>query len=105
MGAGYVLVVVGDTVLVIAFSTLRDAPGVLLYTIMFGESPFATPEDILKMKIRYPSATLNTGHVALLKLIFNPNPAERITLEQIKAHPWLHEYFGGDGVGACESGR
>jgi serine/threonine protein kinase len=31
------------------------ALGVLLYTLMYGENPFQTPEDIVDMKIRYPS--------------------------------------------------
>lgn len=72
--------------------------GVLLYTIMFGESPFSTPDDILKLKVRYPSYALQSGYVALLRQIFNPNPTERLTLEQIKQHPWLRSEFGGQGI-------
>ena len=65
------------------------ALGVLLYTILFGQSPFLNADEIIKMKIRYPTNSLKTEYVDLLKRIFNPDPKNRITLDQVKHHPWV----------------
>lgn len=75
--------------------------GVLLYTMLAGQTPFAsgpsdTPDEILKRigKGQYDINSGNWGSVSsaakdLVKQMLDVEPARRITTSQILAHPWL----------------
>lgn len=78
--------------------------GVMLYAMLFRCFPFERPEErnlpkkdaILKLMERIvngdwkvPSgATVSEGCIDLLKGILQPNPAKRMTIEDIIRHPW-----------------
>lgn len=65
------------------------ALGVLLYTLVYTENPFATTENItdteytIKFKLKYESVN------GLISQMFERNPRKRIKLDEIQHHPWL----------------
>jgi len=75
--------------------------GVLLYTMLAGQTPFATgpedtPEEILR-RIGQGQYNFNTGNWEsvsqdakdLVREMLEQDPAKRITTAQILSHPWL----------------
>jgi serine/threonine protein kinase len=73
--------------------------GIVLYALATGKLPFAHKDfsvlcrQIVASHIRYPG-TLNEDLTDLLRRMLCRDPAKRITIEQIKQHPWfpLQEY-------------
>jgi serine/threonine-protein kinase SRK2 len=76
--------------------------GVMLYVMLYGRYPFDTPssgknQDIMAMlqnmvakNIPMPSAVvISTPCRELLLAMLSPKPAERVTLEDVLAHPWF----------------
>ncbi|GMH45774.1 hypothetical protein BSKO_13737 [Bryopsis sp. KO-2023] len=84
--------------------------GVSLYAMLFGSYPFNRPGDvdseqgnmvyyrrILEGKVFFPTAQkrndtttpISEGCVDLLKKMLEPSPSNRITLQEIKSHPWF----------------
>ncbi len=80
------------------------ALGVLLYEMLIGKAPFASPEyindsrlakriiesNILNHKINFPS-TLNADAKDLIKKLLNPNPSLWPTIKDIQNHPFMKE--------------
>jgi [calcium/calmodulin-dependent protein kinase] kinase len=74
--------------------------GVILYCLVDGKLPFAPFSDNKKEQryqiangiLRYPPRIRQDPQlVDLLGKILRKDPAERISVEEIKAHPWLQE--------------
>ena len=75
--------------------------GVLLFTMLAGETPFASgpedsPEDILQRigKGQYDMSSGNWSTVSTLAKdivtkMLDVNPSRRLTTQQILAHPWM----------------
>jgi len=75
--------------------------GVLLFTMLAGETPFASgpedsPEDILQRigKGQYDMSSGNWSTVSnlakdIVTKMLDVNPARRLTTQQILAHPWM----------------
>lgn len=68
--------------------------GVTLYVMVIGNLPFSHPEkqQLLKSIINdepcYPP-TISANLTDLIKQMLKKDPAKRITIEEIKAHPWF----------------
>ena len=82
--------------------------GVVLYILLSGTHPFqlasSSPEEILDsiLKAQYNFDTKNWGGVsepakAVICQLLEPDPARRLTAEQLLAHPWIQ------GEGAAEA--
>ena len=71
--------------------------GVLLSYLLAGVSPFPTIRDAIEGRI-FLSETLGLkppeGAMKLMRRCLDPNPDTRITIEEIKTHPWLESYQG-----------
>ncbi|KAJ3358010.1 hypothetical protein HDU83_000067 [Entophlyctis luteolus] len=70
--------------------------GVLLYTIVFGENPFHSREEIIRGEYRVPYGILESdsnpkGCRHLIKRLLTYNPRERATLEEVVAHEWCSQ--------------
>jgi PAS domain-containing serine/threonine kinase len=69
--------------------------GVLLSYLLAGVSPFPTIRDAIEGRI-FLSETLGLkppeGAMELMRRCLDPNPDTRITIEEIKTHPWLESY-------------
>lgn len=74
--------------------------GVTLYVMLVGEYPFEDPKDaknykktiskILAADYKIPeNVKLSPQCMDLLSRIFEPIPSKRITIEEIKKHPWF----------------
>ena len=69
--------------------------GIVLYSMLVGSLPFEEQElpvlyeQIKKGKFYIPS-NLSLRAIDILKKLLNVNPSERITLQQIKNHPWFN---------------
>ncbi|KAL4421960.1 hypothetical protein ABPG77_007902 [Micractinium sp. CCAP 211/92] len=76
--------------------------GVALYTMLVGGYPFQDPADPRSCRktrilaVQYsipPQLNLSDSCVDLLRRIFVPDPAQRISLAQIRQHPWFQAYL------------
>ncbi|OHT02113.1 CAMK family protein kinase [Tritrichomonas foetus] len=77
--------------------------GIILFYMITGELPFYDLElnelfnSICQLSPIIPShLKISDQLVDLIRMMLNKNPQERITLEQIKIHPWISEYFKDD---------
>lgn len=81
--------------------------GVLLYVICSGYFPFEDDnisgqlEKIVAAEVEYPK-TFSRKLVDLLKLLLNPNPKTRISLENILKNPWFCEKIDPEEMKAIE---
>lgn len=72
--------------------------GIMLYAMVTGEHPWDITNtsmmlrQILKASYYVPEF-LSPEVVDLISRILKPQPAERITIEEIKEHPWVKRYF------------
>jgi len=72
--------------------------GVILYALLCGHLPWCgeTQSEISYNSIRgiYEEPdTLSQGVKDLIRNMLNPSPRERITIEEIRMHPWINEGF------------
>ncbi|XP_070988693.1 PAS domain-containing serine/threonine-protein kinase [Oncorhynchus clarkii lewisi] len=64
--------------------------GVLLYTLLFGENPFCDMEETLQSKLKPPFPVSPDLH-AMLSGMLQPDPQQRMTLEQLLLQPWIRQ--------------
>jgi hypothetical protein len=68
--------------------------GIILYEMLAGATPFAriqkkkVIEHIKRGAIVYPKS-FSCSVLLLLKGVLNPTPSERLSIQQILAHPWM----------------
>uniref|UniRef100_A0A804RDP9 non-specific serine/threonine protein kinase n=1 Tax=Zea mays TaxID=4577 RepID=A0A804RDP9_MAIZE len=65
--------------------------GVILYVMLVGHLPF-DDRNIVVLYQKIPE-WLSPGARNLLRRILEPDPAERIAMAEIKAHPWFQEHY------------
>ena len=63
------------------------ALGILLYTLIYKESPFYSVDEILDHELRVPWV-MSEGSIALVRAMLNRDVAARLTIEQVREHPW-----------------
>ncbi|KAM4605277.1 PAS domain-containing serine/threonine-protein kinase [Polymixia lowei] len=64
--------------------------GVLLYTLLFSENPFCGVEEILEAKLKPPFA-LSPDLCDVLSGLLQPDPYQRMTLDQILLQSWISQ--------------
>uniref|UniRef100_A0A3B4ALR1 non-specific serine/threonine protein kinase n=1 Tax=Periophthalmus magnuspinnatus TaxID=409849 RepID=A0A3B4ALR1_9GOBI len=64
--------------------------GVLLYTLLFSENPFCGVEEILIAKLKLPFP-LSSELQEVLSGLLHPDPAERMTLDQLLLQSWISQ--------------
>ncbi|XP_051261500.1 PAS domain-containing serine/threonine-protein kinase isoform X2 [Dicentrarchus labrax] len=64
--------------------------GVLLYTLLFSENPFCDVEEILNAKLKPPFPLSQDLHGVLCGLL-HPDPAQRMTLDQLLLQSWISQ--------------
>uniref|UniRef100_A0A671Y4F1 PAS domain-containing serine/threonine-protein kinase n=1 Tax=Sparus aurata TaxID=8175 RepID=A0A671Y4F1_SPAAU len=64
--------------------------GVLLYTLLFSENPFCGVEEILEAKLKPPFPLSEDLHGVLCGLL-QPDPAQRMTLDQLLLQSWISQ--------------
>ncbi|KAI9482738.1 MAG: kinase-like domain-containing protein [Benjaminiella poitrasii] len=63
--------------------------GVLLFTLVYRETPFYDTEQIMKKELRIPFV-LSEGLVDLICKMLERDVDKRIDIQQVLAHPWLN---------------
>jgi len=63
------------------------ALGILLYTIIYKENPFYSVDEIMDRDLRVPY-TVSDDSIDLIRRMLNRNVAQRLTIEEVLAHPW-----------------
>lgn len=72
--------------------------GVILYVMLVGHLPFDDRNIVVLYQKIFKGDTqipewLSPGARNLLRRILEPDPAERIAMAEIKAHPWFQEHY------------
>lgn len=75
--------------------------GVCLYAMLFGTVPFKANNmselhaQILKAKynLKEDKFTLSDEVKHLLRMLLEPDPLKRLTIKQIRKHPWMKEVY------------
>jgi serine/threonine protein kinase len=65
--------------------------GVLLYTILFGEVPFADPRAAVAGQFVPPRIRVSSKCMHLITCLLERNPDHRLDIHQILLHPWFHD--------------
>ena len=65
--------------------------GVLLYTMLTGEVPFASMDDIKRVKRRKPRHPLSKEATDMVDWMLQKDPVSRPTAAQILTHPWIQQ--------------
>ncbi|RKF61696.1 Serine/threonine-protein kinase ppk6 [Erysiphe neolycopersici] len=63
------------------------ALGILLYTIVYREKPFSTPDEIKESNLRIPYV-MNEDNLSLIRAMLDQNVETRATIEEVLRHPW-----------------
>lgn len=70
--------------------------GVLFYTILYKETPFANVDEIIKFSLNFPEQLPSIHYVSdindcqqFIRWILNPDPLQRPTIEEISNDAWL----------------
>ncbi|EXJ95875.1 CAMK/CAMKL/PASK protein kinase [Capronia coronata CBS 617.96] len=69
------------------------ALGILLYTIAYKENPFYNLDEILDHPLRVPFLPYSEDCLELIRKMLDRDVEKRITIEQVRDHPWLQEDF------------
>nr|XP_033505741.1 PAS domain-containing serine/threonine-protein kinase isoform X1 [Epinephelus lanceolatus]XP_033505742.1 PAS domain-containing serine/threonine-protein kinase isoform X1 [Epinephelus lanceolatus] len=64
--------------------------GVLLYTLLFSENPFCGVEEILDARLKPPFPLTPDLH-GVLRGLLHPDPAQRMTLDQLLLQSWISQ--------------
>lgn len=70
--------------------------GILLSFLVTGQSPFPTPEHTMHGVMCEPSETIAVSPVCgdLMHGCLHPDPFKRLTIQQVRDHPWLRGALG-----------
>ncbi len=68
------------------------ALGILLYTILCGETPFNTSEQARKYAFKTPRVPLSVEALQLLHLLLQKSPCQRPSIDQIMTMSWLQKW-------------
>jgi serine/threonine protein kinase len=65
--------------------------GILLSFLVTGQSPFPKQEDTMRGMMYDPSGSIVVSPACsdLMNKCLHPNPAHRLTVQQVRDHPWL----------------
>ncbi|KAI9032293.1 kinase-like domain-containing protein [Hyaloraphidium curvatum] len=63
--------------------------GVLLFIMVFAESPFATRDDTIKGQFRFPRSDVDPACADLIRRMLTYDEKARITIDEILEHEWL----------------
>ncbi|KEI40501.1 uncharacterized protein L969DRAFT_15861 [Mixia osmundae IAM 14324] len=74
--------------------------GILLSILITGESPFSDPLQAIAGKMNKPKAPMSHDCQNLLAGCLQTNPDARMTIEQVKDHPWVRGYRSRQAVAA-----
>ncbi|MCJ1436782.1 hypothetical protein MMC27_006164 [Xylographa pallens] len=69
------------------------ALGILLYTLVYKENPFYSVDEILDHELRIPWV-MSEGSIDLIKAMLDRDTDKRLTISQVKSHPWCVETDG-----------
>ncbi|KAL2416401.1 hypothetical protein ABEF95_005236, partial [Exophiala dermatitidis] len=69
------------------------ALGILLYTIAYKENPFYNLDEILDHPLRVPFLPYSEECLELIRKMLDRDVERRITIEDVRNHPWLQEDF------------
>ena len=67
------------------------ALGVLLYTILFGEVPFTSPNMAIAGRFATPKIPVSYKCMHLLTFLLQRNPEKRPNIHQVLMHPFLRD--------------
>jgi serine/threonine protein kinase len=65
--------------------------GILLYTILCGELPFADADQTIRLRFAPMKYQRSRECVDLVSRLLEKDPIKRITVEQVLQHPWMRE--------------
>jgi len=63
--------------------------GVILYALLVGGFPFADDSQVLEGKVRFPRGTVSKPAADLVVRMLQRSTRNRITVDDLIAHPWL----------------
>ena len=63
------------------------ALGILLYTLVYKENPFYNIDEILDHELRVPWI-MSEGSIELIRQMLDRDVERRLTISQVKEHPW-----------------
>ncbi len=66
--------------------------GILLYTILCGETPFLTSEQARRYPFKTPRIPLSLEAIQLLSQLLEKSPCKRPSMDQVMASAWLHKW-------------
>ena len=69
------------------------ALGILLYTLVYKENPFYSVDEILDHELRVPWV-MSEGSIDLIRAMLNRDVEKRLTIGQVREHPWCVEEEG-----------
>ena len=64
--------------------------GFLLYVLMYNENPFYDVQETLTCQIQPPFA-VSPLCLEVIKKLLTKDPQIRMTLDQLKKHPWINQ--------------
>ena len=64
--------------------------GFLLYVLMYNENPFYDVQETLTCQIQPPFA-ISPLCLEVIKKLLTKDPQSRMTLDQLKNHPWVNQ--------------
>ncbi|KAL9102687.1 MAG: hypothetical protein Q9187_009095 [Circinaria calcarea] len=72
------------------------ALGILLYTLVYKENPFYSVDEILDHELRVPWV-MSEGSIDLIRAMLVRDVEKRLTISQVRDHPWCVAVAGRDG--------
>ncbi len=71
------------------------ALGILLYTVLCGQVPFASSDQARRLPVKPPPLDLSLEARTLLDSLLLKSPCLRPSIDEILKHPWLSDNRGG----------
>ncbi|MCJ1307321.1 hypothetical protein MMC25_000967 [Agyrium rufum] len=79
------------------------ALGILLYTLVYKENPFYSVDEILDHELRVPWV-MSEGSIDLIRAMLNRDVETRLTITQVRDHPWCSGGGAAAATGATSAG-